>query len=117
MIEMVHAAATDGAALIEGVPLTALGNGVGVVGIVLIIGWMLASGRLFTRRQYDDLMHDRDEWRAAHRISEQARLEERDNNKELVAGFGATLTGFLGGFRRASEEAISEKRGESGGPE
>ena len=44
------------------------------------------------------------EWRAAHRISEQARLEEREQNQRLVEGFGSTLTGFLSGFRKATDE-------------
>lgn len=59
-------------------------NGLGAVGVVLIMGWLLATGRLFTRRQYDELGHDRNEWRAAHRISETARQVAADQVAELL---------------------------------
>lgn len=69
--------------MIEGIPVGAL-DGLGVVGVVLIVGWMLASGRLVTRREHDDLLHDRDEWRASHRISEAARAEAVGQVQELL---------------------------------
>jgi hypothetical protein len=70
-------------------------NGVGVVGVVLFGGWLVASGRLVTRREIDrmvddhvreiaDVSHDRDEWRAAHRISETARQVAADQVDELL---------------------------------
>ena len=64
--------------------VAALLNGIGVVGVILVFGWMLATGRLFTRAQFDDVMHDRDEWRAAHRISETARQVGQDQVAELL---------------------------------
>ena len=89
--------------MIEGIPIQ-LFNGIGVVGlcVLIVVGFM--SGRLFGKRQYDEVAHDRDEWRAAHRISEQARLEEREQNQRLVTGFGATLTSFLSSFRQATDD-------------
>lgn len=69
--------------MIEGVPFGAL-DGVGVVGVVLIVGWLLATGRLVTRNVHDDVRHDRDEWRASHRISESARAEAVSQVQELL---------------------------------
>lgn len=107
--------------MIEDIPIGALTNGIGVVGVLLIFVWLVATGRLVTRREVDsteamhireleDISHDRDEWRAAHRISEQARVEERENTRDLIDGFGTTLTGFLEGFRRAAEDAAHGRR-------
>ena len=38
-------------------------NGIGVVALVLWVGWMLATGRLVTRREADSIRADRDVWR------------------------------------------------------
>lgn len=107
--------------MIEGIPVD-LADGIGVVAVVAILGWLLASGRLLPRsfvermeaqyqRELEDLGHDRDEWRTAHRISEQARLEEREHNRGLVEDLGATVTSFLAGFRRAADEVTRDKAG------
>lgn len=40
-------------------------NGVGVVGLVVGLFWMLATGRLVTRRENDTTVADRDMWREA----------------------------------------------------
>lgn len=70
-------------------------NGLGVVGVIVFGGWLVASGRLVTRREVDrrdtdhvreitDIAHDRDEWRTAHRISETARQVAADQVDELL---------------------------------
>lgn len=75
--------------------LVGLLNGGGVVGVVLLVGWLNATGRLITRREVDrrdadharemaDISHDRDEWRTAHRISETARQVAADQVEELL---------------------------------
>lgn len=38
-------------------------NGIGVVALVLLFGWMLATGRLVTRREAESIRADRDVWR------------------------------------------------------
>lgn len=38
-------------------------NGVGVVGLFAGLFWMLATGRLVTRRECDTIIADRDMWR------------------------------------------------------
>jgi hypothetical protein len=54
-------------------------------------------------RQITDIAHDRDEWRAAHRISEQGRVEEREHAVTLTNEIARPLTGFLQGFRQATD--------------
>lgn len=36
-----------------------------VVGLVLLFGWLVATGRLVTRREVDSILQDRDYWRNA----------------------------------------------------
>ena len=80
--------------MIEGIPVALL-NGIGVVGVVLMVGWLVFTGRLVPRRfvddmradhqrELDDISHDRSEWRAAHRISEAARAEAVGQVHELL---------------------------------
>lgn len=94
-----------------------LANGIGVVAVVLIFGGgifrALQNGMLVTRREVDamraeherqleDISHDRDEWRAAHRISETARVEEREHNAALVQDIANPVKEFLVAFRQAA---------------
>lgn len=59
-------------------------EGVGVIGVVLLVAWMLFTGRLVTRREADDIRHDRDEWRTTARISESSRQVLSDQVAELI---------------------------------
>lgn len=45
---------------------------------------LILTGRLVPRRTYDDIVHDRDEWRAAHRISESARVLGEDHQRDMA---------------------------------
>lgn len=45
---------------------------------------LILTGRLVPRRTVEDITHDRDEWRAAHRISEAARAEAASQVEELL---------------------------------
>lgn len=105
----------------DGLPL-ALANGIGVVGVVLIVGWMLWTGRLYTRphvdqmqkshdaelarmekaheREMEDERHDKGEWRTESRIKDQTIVELSEQNR-LLQAFGETLADFLQGLRRA----------------
>lgn len=47
----------------DGLFTPAILNGVGVVGLVVGLFWMLATGRLVTRRENDATVADRDMWR------------------------------------------------------
>lgn len=86
-------------------------QGIGVVGLVVLFWLMLATGRLFTRRQYDDVIHDRDEWRTEARLKDQAVSELSDQNRAMLNAFGPTLTDFLHSLRRAGVGEMDEKDG------
>jgi hypothetical protein len=66
--------------MIEGIPVGAYGP-TALVGIAILL---ILTGKLVPRRTYDDVIHDRDEWRAAHRISETARAVAADQVEELL---------------------------------
>lgn len=61
--------------------LTPLGMLVLVVGLPYL---QMARGKLVPRSALEDVIHDRDEWRAAHRISETARQTSADQVEELL---------------------------------
>lgn len=45
------------------------------VAVVLIVGWLIATGRLITRREADGIRKDRDDWHSASTAAvEDARL-------------------------------------------
>lgn len=80
--------ATDGEALVfDGIPIGFI-DGLGVVGVVVLVGLGLATGRLFTKRQYDEAVHDRDEWRAESRIKDQQIAEKDTQIRHMSEGFG-----------------------------
>lgn len=60
-------------------------------------------------RELADVGHDRDEWRAAHRISETGRVEERDHNIEFVRDVAAPLRAFLEGVRRTARKEVTDE--------
>jgi hypothetical protein len=69
---------------------------------------LILTGRLVPRKTLEDIEHDRDEWRTAHRISETARQEERDHNAALIRDVAEPIKGFLQGFRKEAAAARSE---------
>lgn len=66
--------------MIEGLNLAQIGAG----GLVTLFVLAILTGRLVPRRNLDDVVRDRDEWRAAHTISENARLEGQKQVNELL---------------------------------
>jgi len=44
-------------------------NGVGVIGLLAGLFWMLARGNLVTRREAQDLKDDRDRWRVVAEVA------------------------------------------------
>lgn len=76
-------------------------EGVGIAGILVFLFWLIATGRLSTRREVDDLRHDRDQWRTESRIKDQTIADLTKQNADMLNAFGPTLTDFLEGLRRA----------------
>lgn len=56
--------------------------------VLLALGvFLLMRGLLVPRRTYEDIREDRKEWRDAHRISEEARIQQGAQIEELLRGF------------------------------
>jgi hypothetical protein len=102
---------------LDGLPL-ALANGIGVVGVVLIVGWLVWTGRLVPRATHDahvtllnerldDEQHEKAEWRTESRIKDQ-QIQELNEQNQMLRAFGTTLNDFLQGLRRAG---IGDRRG------
>lgn len=92
-------------------PPLVLANGVGVVGVVLIVGWLVWTGRLIPKATHDreiaylkerieDEQHTGAEWRTESRIKDQQLLEVTEQNTKMLTAFGPTLTDFLRSLRR-----------------
>lgn len=77
---MLSAMFPPGGLSIADVPISHL-TPYGLVGITILL---ILTGRLIPRRTLDDALHDRDEWRAAHRISETSRAEMAGQVDELL---------------------------------
>lgn len=69
--------------MIDGLPLGTLGIGSGWA-LVAICVVFLMRGNIVPRRTYEDIVHDRNEWRTAHRISEAARLEGVEHQRAMA---------------------------------
>ena len=88
--------------MIEGVPVGLL-DGVGVVGLVVLVGIGFGTGRLFTKRQYDDVIHDRNEWRAESRIKD-SQITEKDRQLSHMAEVGKTVEALLAAYQKARRQ-------------
>ena len=82
----------------DGIPPGLL-DGIGVVGgaVLMVIGF--ATGRVFTRRQYDEVVHDRDEWRAESRIKDQ-QIAEKDAQLRHLVEVGKTVEQLVRGLQQ-----------------
>lgn len=63
-----------------GLPIGSLGAG----GILTIVILLVLLGRLVPRRTLEDTIADRDQWREAHKTSEEARIELQQQVGELL---------------------------------
>ena len=66
-------------------------DGLNTVGVVLILAWLLVTGRLVTRREYDRtitwITADRDYWRAAAETDRKTlELAVRSNAEQVELG-------------------------------
>ena len=81
----------------------ALFDGMGVVAVVLLVGWLMWTGRLVTRREVERVEHDRDEWRAESRIRD-TEVAEKNKQLEHVAEVGITMKAVLGALQKLNHE-------------
>ena len=84
--------------MIDGIPLNVL-NGIGVVGICVLILLALARGWLVTGRELANVVHDRDEWRTESRIKDQ-QIAEQAAQLEHLAEVGRTVEQLARGLQR-----------------
>lgn len=97
--------------MIEGLPW---GAWLGIAGTGWALAascvWLVYRGELVPRRTLEDATHDRDEWRAAHRISEAARLEIQE--RMVVVTEMATM---LSQFAREMQDRLRRSKAPDGG--
>jgi hypothetical protein len=74
-------------------------DGLSTVGLVILFALGLATGRLFTRRQYDEVTHDRDEWRTESRLKD-AQIAEKDVQLRHLAEVGKTVEQLARGLQQ-----------------
>lgn len=72
---------------------------IGVVALVLIIGYMLTTGRLVTRREADGIREDRDTWRKTALTESEVRVKQGVLIEEHVR----TTTAAIESIRREAE--------------
>ena len=72
---------------------------IGTIGLVIFFAFGLATGRLFTKRQYDDVTHDRDEWRTESRIKD-AQIAEQNKQLGHMAEVGRTVEQLARGLQQ-----------------
>lgn len=90
-----------------GLDITGLGVPVGTLtpaGLLAVVILLIAMGRLVPRRTMEDVIHDRNEWRAAHRISETARQEQQETLDGILVSL-RTLEAFIGSIPSGAEAA------------
>lgn len=77
-------------------------DGLGVVAVVALVGWLVVSGRLVPRRTYDDKVHEANEWRTEARIKDQ-QIAELNEQKRLLSEVGITVEAIMRGLQQAAE--------------
>lgn len=87
----------------------ALLNNAGAISVGLGVVWMIATGRLVTRRENDNTVHREGEWRTESRIKDQQLQELSDQNDLLLNQIGPTLTKFLTDMRQFADDARRSK--------
>lgn len=89
-----------------GVPVGSIGA-TGILGIVVLLVLM---GKLVPRRSLEDTLKERDDWRAAHGVSEEARIELQQQVGELLQLSRLTTT-----FIQTIPLGVLRSREEGGG--
>jgi hypothetical protein len=90
-----------------GIPVGAL-TPAGLLAVMIIL---IAMGRLVPRRTMEDVIHDRNEWRAAHRLSESARIEQDETLKGVLHSL-ESVEAFIRAIPTAAEHAREHPDGE-----
>lgn len=81
--------------MLDGVPIGSLTDGIGTVGVILLVGFLVVTGRLVPRRTYEDQVHEANEWRAESRIKDQ-QIAEKDTQLRHMGEVGRTVEQIMG---------------------
>lgn len=79
------------------VPIVQLGPWALFLLLVFLVVRAVVKGDLVPRKTHEDTLNERDMWKAAYMLDEQALQEERDQKRELMAAarLGAQVMGSL----------------------
>lgn len=88
--------------MIDGIGLPTVGLGSGWAGL-LLVAVLVFRGTLVPRRTLDDVLHDRDEWRAESRIKD-TQLSEKDVQLRAVGEVGELSKQILTALARNAKE-------------
>jgi flagellar biosynthesis/type III secretory pathway M-ring protein FliF/YscJ len=89
-----------------GLPQVGLGSGWALVAIFVVL---IYRGALVPRRTYDDVAHDRDEWRAESRIKDaqnaekDSQLAEKDKQLGHLAEVGRNTLAIMQSIKSLAE--------------
>ncbi len=83
--------------MIDGVPAGVLDN-ISSVALVVLFALALGTGRVFTKRQYDEVVHDRNEWRTESRLKD-AQIAEKDRQLSALSEVGRTIEHVMGSLQ------------------
>lgn len=78
--------------MLDGIPIGALSNGIGVVTVIVVVGWLIATGRLVPQRYYDDAVQRGENYRRAAEtlIAQNTELiTDKDLSLELLSAIRA----------------------------
>lgn len=78
--------------MLDGFPIAAFSNGVGVVTVIVLVGWMVFTGRLVPKRYYDEAVTRGNNLEAAnHELLEQNTelITDKDLGLELLRALRA----------------------------
>lgn len=92
--------------MLESIPwqtLSAAGGGWALTGVAV---WMVLTGRLVPRATHEEVVHDRNEWRAEGRIKDQ-QLLEKDIQLRHMGEVGETVNTIMRSLGAASDRSTS----------
>lgn len=95
--------------MIDGLPVSLL-DGVGVVGVVVFVGWLIMTGRWVPRRTYEDQVDRANQWMAECRIKDQQialkdeQLSEKDKQLGHMAEVGRTTQAIMSAIQKRAGE-------------
>lgn len=74
---------------------------IGVVGLCVLVMVALARGWLVTRREANDIRHDRDEWRSESRLKD-VQLAEKDKQLDHLEEVGVAVNAVMRAIQKGA---------------